>query len=117
MAGVLAGFAAAPGVADAGFGASVGLAAAAGLVAADLGASVGLAAAPGVTGTGAVVGAEQAAASRALVVPRTVVSNDRRVSITDRERMSLPPLHRRWPSTGRTATWRPPALACRAALP
>src|SRR6185295_11194082 len=106
MTGAVAGFAAAAGAAvaalAAGFGASVGLAAlAAGLVADGLGASVGLAElAGGVAGTGGVDGAEQAA-SRAPVVPRTVVSIDRRVSITDRGRMSLPPLHRRGTATAR----------------
>jgi hypothetical protein len=106
MTGVLAGFVAAV-AADvaAAAGADVAAAAgadvaAAGLVADGLGASVGLAApAAGVAGTGGVEGAAQAA-SRATLVPRTVVSIDRRVSITDRGRMNLPPLHRRWPSTG-----------------
>src|SRR3954452_4645361 len=100
MTGVLAGAAAAaaavgaPAVVAAGWGAAVGVAGAAGLVAAGLGASVGLGApAGGVAGTGGVDGAAQAA-SRATLVPRTVVSIDRRVSITDPGRITLPPQHR-----------------------
>src|SRR5437879_5981128 len=102
MTGAVAGFAAAAGDGEAAAGlaavAGLGPAAVAGLEpAAGLGASVGLAAA--VTGTGGVDGAAQAAASSAPVVPRTVVNIDRRVSIADRGRMTLPPLNRRWPST------------------
>src|SRR5215213_2408042 len=110
MTGAVTGFAAAAGDA-AGEAAAAGLAAAG---AAGLGASVGLAApAAGVDGTGGVDGAEQAA-SRAPAIPITVVSIDRRVIVTDCERINLPPLHRREPSTG--GRDRAPARLWRAAL-